>query len=257
MIQRWEPEDFVLQKDSIWRFPDRGDWATHKGDYRGNWSPYVPRNLILRYSNIGDLILDPFVGSGTTLIEAKLLCRDAIGVDINPYALRIAKARTRFIHAGADGKVYIKQGDAKDMFFIPEASIDLACVHPPYADIIKYSEDIEGDISNLAIPDFIDSMGAVAEELYRVLKVKKICAILVGDVRKKGEVVPVGFQTLSKFLAAGFSLKEIVIKQQFNCKMTNKWTALSEQRNFLLMAHEYLFILKKSGDNTVKMIDLL
>ena len=55
------------------RFKDRGDWATHSGKYRGNWSPYVPRNLILRYSKPGDWILDQFMGSGTTLVEAKLL----------------------------------------------------------------------------------------------------------------------------------------------------------------------------------------
>lgn len=72
-----------MQETTIWNFPDRGNWATHKGDYRGNWSPYVPRNLILKYSNPGDLILDNFVGSGTTLIEAKILGRNAIGIDVN------------------------------------------------------------------------------------------------------------------------------------------------------------------------------
>lgn len=65
-----------MQETTIWSFPNRGNWATHKGDYRGNWSPYVPRNLILKYSNPGDLILDNFVGSGTTLIEAKILGRN-------------------------------------------------------------------------------------------------------------------------------------------------------------------------------------
>jgi hypothetical protein len=51
----------------------RGAWATHKPDYRGNFAPQVPRNVILSYSNEGDLVLDPMVGGGTTLIEARLL----------------------------------------------------------------------------------------------------------------------------------------------------------------------------------------
>ena len=40
-----------------------------------NWSPYIPRNILLRYSKEGDLVLDQFAGGGTTLVEAKLLNR--------------------------------------------------------------------------------------------------------------------------------------------------------------------------------------
>jgi hypothetical protein len=66
------PENFKLQDTTIWSFLERGNWATHSGKYRGNWSPYIPRNIILRYSKKKDWILDQFLGSGTTLI---LLCR--------------------------------------------------------------------------------------------------------------------------------------------------------------------------------------
>ena len=81
------PEKFTLEKSTIWSFPERGNWATHSGKYRGNWSPFVPRNIILRYSKKHDWVLDQFLGSGTTLIEAKLLGRDAIGMDINTIAI--------------------------------------------------------------------------------------------------------------------------------------------------------------------------
>ena len=57
-----EPNDFELQTTSVWDFPDRGKWATHDASYRGNWSPYIPRNIILRYSNEQELILDQFAG---------------------------------------------------------------------------------------------------------------------------------------------------------------------------------------------------
>jgi len=81
-IKSWEPENFNLETTTVWSFPDRGDWATHSGKYRGNWSPFIPRNVILRYSKEGETVLDQFVGSGTTLVEAKLLKRKGIGVDI-------------------------------------------------------------------------------------------------------------------------------------------------------------------------------
>ena len=88
-----QPSDFALEKTTIWSFKERGDWATHSGEYRGNWSPYVPRNLILRYTKPGEWVLDQFVGSGTTLVEAKLLNRHAIGLDINNKAINLAKKK--------------------------------------------------------------------------------------------------------------------------------------------------------------------
>ena len=82
-IKKWEPDDFELEMTTHWSFPNRGNWATHDAKWRGNWSPYIPRNIILRYSQEGDLVLDQFVGGGTTLVEAKLLNRNIIGVDVN------------------------------------------------------------------------------------------------------------------------------------------------------------------------------
>ena len=86
-----EPENFEQEMTTIWSFKDRGDWATHNPSYRGNWSPYIPRNLLLRYSKEKDLVLDQFVGGGTTLVEAKLLNRNCIGIDINPNAIKSYK----------------------------------------------------------------------------------------------------------------------------------------------------------------------
>ena len=102
-ITKWEPEDFELEMTTHWSFPKRGDWATHDAKWRGNWSPYIPRNIILRYSKEGDLVLDQFAGGGTTLVEAKLLRRNIIGVDVNDVALNRCKEKVDFEHEGADG----------------------------------------------------------------------------------------------------------------------------------------------------------
>ena len=67
-IKKWEPDGFELEMNTVWSFPQRGNWATHDAKYRGNWSPYIPRNLLLRYSKEGDLVLDQFAGGGTTLV---------------------------------------------------------------------------------------------------------------------------------------------------------------------------------------------
>lgn len=244
-IKQWEPENFELQMTTHWSFPQRGNWATHDAKWRGNWSPYIPRNIILRYSKEGDLILDQFAGGGTTLVEAKLLNRDIIGVDINDLSIERCKDKINFDYEKAKGRVRIEKGDARNLKFINDESIDLICTYPPYADIIKYSEDINGDLSLLKIKDFLIEMEKVASESYRVLKKNKFCAILMGDTRKQGNMVPMSFEVMKIFQNCGFTLKEIVIKEQHNCRATGFWKTNSIKYNFLLIAHEYLFIFKK------------
>ena len=244
-IKKWEPEEFELEMTTHWSFPKRGDWATHDAKWRGNWSPYIPRNIILRYSEEGDLVLDQFAGGGTTLVEAKLLNRNIIGVDINDVALDRCRDKINFEHEGANGTVHIRKGDARNLDFIPDKSIDLICTHPPYANIIEYSENIPEDLSHLKIPQFLEQMKIVASESCRVLKKDKFCAVLMGDTRQKGCMQPLGFQVMQVFQDAGFTLKEIIIKEQHNCRATGYWKTNSVKYNFLLIAHEYLFVFRK------------
>lgn len=241
---QWEPENFEMEMNTVWDFPDRGRWATHDAKYRGNWSPYIPRNLLLRYSKPGDWVLDQFAGGGTTLVEAKLLGRNCVGVDVNPAALARCREKCDFPWESA-GKIVIRQGDARELSFLPDASMDFVCTHPPYADIIRYSEDIAEDLSHCRHDDFLKEMEKVAAESYRVLKKGKFCAILMGDTRKKGCMIPLGFEVMQVFVDAGFTLKELIIKTQHNCKATGFWKTNSIKYNFLLIAHEHLFVFRK------------
>ena len=243
-IKTWEPENFELEMNTVWSFPNRGKWATHDAKYRGNWSPYIPRNLLLRYSNEGDTVLDQFAGGGTTLVEAKLLNRNIIGVDINTDALKRCKEKCDF-ELEKEGKVEIYKGDARNLDFISDEKIDFICTHPPYANIIQYSENIKEDLSHLKVKEFLIEMEKVAKECYRTLKKNKFCAILMGDTRQKGHIIPMSFEVMKIFEKAGFKTKEIIIKEQHNCKATGFWKTNSVKYNFLLIAHEYLFVFKK------------
>lgn len=62
--------------------------------YTAKLIPQIPRSLIERYTRKNDIVFDPFCGSGTTLLEAALLSRNAIGIDINPLAVLISEAKT-------------------------------------------------------------------------------------------------------------------------------------------------------------------
>lgn len=240
------PVDFELECTTVWAFPQRGNWATHTSDWRGNWAPEVVRNLILRYSTEKDILLDPMVGGGTTAIEAKILNRNIVCSDVNKAALERTKRCLNFsVKNTTWQKLY--NWDARDLNKLPDKSIGFALTHPPYADIIKYSDGkIENDLSNIHhLDSFSDEMEKVASELYRVLKPGKFCAILIGDTRRKKMYQPLAYKVMEKFLKVGFQLKEDIIKRQFSCKATGFWANKSKESNFLLIMHEHLFVFQK------------
>ncbi len=240
------PENFEMECTSVWAFPRRGNWATHTSDWRGNWSPEVVRNIILRYSKEGDHLLDCMIGGGTTAIEAKILNRHITCLDINEEALERTKRVLNF-ESNNKAKQRVLKCDARNMACIKDGEIDLVLTHPPYADIIKYSEgQILEDLSNIHdIDKFCDEIEQVARELFRVLKKGKYCAILIGDTRRNKMYQPLAFKVMEKFLKVGFLLKEDIIKRQFNCKATGFWVNKSKEANFLLIMHEHLFIFQK------------
>lgn len=249
-IKEWVPKKIKEEINTVWSFKQRGNWVTHDGRYRGNWSPYIPRNVILKYSKPGDMILDYFVGGGTTAIEAKLLGRKCLARDINPWAIELTKENLSFDPPRNlfEGNIYeprVSVGDARELSDIYGNSIDLICAHPPYAGIIDYSFELPGDLSKLTVGDFLNEMGKVAQESFRVLKPGGKCVILIGDSRKHKHIVPIGFQTIRVYLDNGFVLKELVIKRQHNCKTTGFWYTRSIKHNFLLLAHEFLPIFEK------------
>jgi DNA modification methylase len=248
------PKDYEPERTTVWSFPDRGDWATHVGNYRGNWSPYIPRNLIMKYTEEDDLVLDQMMGSGTTLVECKLLGRKAVGVDVNLDAIMVARDRLNFKVRPLDPefkepRIRTYVGDARCLSKVKDESVDLIATHPPYAGIIKYSgRRVEGDVSALKMDGFLGAMKRIAEESLRVLKPNRYCAVLIGDTRKHRHYIPISVRVLEKFLEVGFVLKEDIIKLQHKMLTTRtRWRGKSY--DFYLIGHEHLYVLRKGSEN--------
>ncbi|MFH1776735.1 MAG: DNA methyltransferase [Candidatus Omnitrophota bacterium] len=238
--------NFEQEYTTIWSFPERGNWATHNPKYRGNFAPQIARNIILRYSKEDDTVLDPMVGSGTTLIETKLLNRRGIGFDINPKAIEITKGNLQFT-GDYKHEPNISLCDVRNLSCISDNRIDLILTHPPYLNIIKYSNNlIPQDLSNIPnVIKFCDELEIAIKEFYRVLKENNYCVILIGDTRKGKHYVPLSYYVMDRFLKVGFALKEDIIKVQHNCQTTPYWKSQVEKYNFYLIMHEHLFVFRK------------
>lgn len=255
------PLDFEQECSTVWSFPRRGNWITHNSKYRWNWSPEVVRNLILRYSKEWDLLLDPMIWWWTTAIEAKILKRDLVCYDINPEAIKLTESFLDFDAPVLSDIPFIKgelKGNTKIKVLLHDAtvknddlkdeSVDFVLMHPPYLDIIKYSDwKIKEDLSNIHNLDkFCDEIEKVAKESFRVLKPWSYCAVLMWDTRRSKMYIPLAFNVMQRFLNVWFALKEDIIKVQHNCKATWFWVKKSKDFNFLLIMHEHLFIFKKN-----------
>lgn len=265
-IKSWQPQDFDLEKTTVWDFPSRGDWSVHQSDYRGNWPPQLVRNLILGYSNKGDWVADLFAGGGTTLIECWLTGRRSVGLDISDFALKTTNARLDEMDSKskkesgiklASTRPIVKKYDSRqcDQAFeqigLVKNSISLICAHPPYLDALRYTEAVEGDLSRLSDETlFVLAMGQVFASAKPWLRPGGIFALLVGDIRRKGKLVPLGFLLLNAFVDCGYELKEIIIKTQNQDQSSNLWANNGNLK--FRIAHEYLLVFSNPVQETTK-----
>lgn len=159
-------------------------------------------------------------------------------------ALKIARERINFKSNNLYEPKLIRADSTNLKGIMPDNCVDFIFAHPPYANIIKYSKDIKEDLSRLELNEFLNQMKLFSKECFRILKKDKYCAILIGDIRKNKNVIPLGFYIMNIFIKIGFTLKEIIIKEQHNCKRTEYWSK-NNHMDFYLLAHEYIFILNK------------
>ena len=257
-VKTWEPVDFKMEKTTIWNFPIRGSWAVHAGDYRGNWPPQLVRNIITKFTRPGDLVLDPFVGGGTTLIEAWLLGRYSVGIDISKLAFQSASARLEHMQllSEQDNRArleykYKPQLILGDSTFVDENtsyktirphSVNLLCVHPPYLDALAFTEGHSKDLSSVREPgEFLRRITVFAKASTAYLAPDNFCAVLIGDVRRNGRITPLGAWTLDALLDVGFQLREVIVKTQNRDRSSEFYYSAAHG---YLLAHEYLYILQ-------------
>ncbi len=253
-LNRWKEYSDILT-DSFWKLDKRDRSGAHNAGYWGNFVPQIPYQLLNRYTKKGEWVLDVFMGSGTTLIECKRQGRNGIGFDLSQEAIRMAKENLSMEENQEGVRIETLNLDStkadykKELCSIGIESVQLAIMHPPYWDIIKFSDD-SCDLSNAPdIGDFLNGIRKCAESVHSVLDQKRYLAMVIGDKYAKGEWIPLGFRAMDEVLSSGFKLKSIVVKnfEQTKGKQSQKelWRYRALAGGFYVFKHEYIFIFEK------------
>jgi len=256
-----EYEKQGLQFFSVWDTPQRDPLGWTQKTIHGNCPVEIPRQCIWRFSKKGETVLDPFVGSGTTLVACARLKRKGIGIEINPNIAKIAKANLSAQSLDPEINKWLQKqtiiiGDSRNLqsLGIEDESIDLVFAHPPYWNLISYSKEhgeVEGDLSTApTLEDYLYGIEQNFKEIMRVLKPNRYFCVLIGETfLEKGKVVPLDYYLTDLGLRLGFEFYTKVIKytrlatSRMNFINTMKYRSL--RSNFFICIHDYVIIFKK------------
>jgi DNA modification methylase len=189
-------EEWLVWTRSIWKFKDTESTAK-TGRHPAQFSAVLPYRLIKMFSYVGETVLDPFVGLGTTLHEAWKLERRSVGIDVNPRWVEETRRRIAAGFRDAPGlfaeplpEAYtpaVHQGDARALAMVAGASVHLIVTHPPYWNAVRISQ-LADDLSacdNESYERFLGHMEAAFREMARVLQAGRVCCVVTGDVLRK------------------------------------------------------------------------
>ena len=235
---------------SIWRDIKKGPFDI-KGVHPASFPVELPSRLIRMFTHKGDTVLDPFMGSGSTLVASLLEGRNGIGIELSKgfYDLSMGRLNSLTLEKmnNPDVSVYTFNDSALNLSRIvkPE-SADFCVTSPPYWDVlnmkrsadkkasVNYSNSPE-DLGNIKHYDtFIDKLSLAFSQVDVVLKRGAYCAIVVMDIRKGGNFYPFHFDVSNMMMSLNYQMKDIVI-----------WDRQSEYNNMRPLGYPYSFVINK------------
>ena len=201
----------------------------------------------------GEVVLDPFMGIGSTIISAKNLNKKGIGFELSKEYTKIAEQRLSSSQKSLTNlnqefiKPEIFREDSKNILkFIKKSSVDLCITSPPYWDILNQKRTADGkdvrnyssskkDLGNVKDYDeFLEELKNVFSNVYEVLKPDKRCVVVVMDIRKKDKFYPFHIDLTRKMKEIGFELEDFII-----------WDRQHEYNNCRTLGYPWVFRINK------------
>lgn len=251
-LKNWKESE--VWTDSLWIIPERDKSGKHNGFFHGNFVPQIPNQLILRYTKKNEIVFDPFVGGGTSAYEAENLKRNFIGIDIQRDLIEQIKknidTKNNFFELLAgDSTNFSTFNKVKETLKKHrKKNVQLAILHPPYADIIKFS-NLKEDLSNVkSLKEFLEKFSQVLKNTISILEKDRYLAIVIGDKYTLGQWIPLGFYCMNEAQKLNLILKSVIIKNmEGNRAKRNKeaiWRYRALSSDYYIFKHEYILIFK-------------
>ena len=256
-LRNWKDYPHILT-DSLWLLGSRTSNNGHSLDYHGGFIPQIANQALLRFTCTDDIVIDWFVGSGTSAVEAANLNRRLIGVELK--AELVEHVGRKVSDSVSSGRPRLICGDSTTPETLESVQsalrgmgsehAQLAILHPPYADIIQFS-DSDADLSNCPSTDeFLERFRLVAENAYATLEPGRFAVLVIGDKYSRGELDPLGFKCLQVMNEVGFRTKSIVVKniegnEVGKGRTNNLWRYRALNGGFYVFKHEYVMFFFK------------
>jgi len=222
----------------------------------------LARRFIELFSHEGELVLDPFVGSGTTLVAAQDTNRNAVGFDIHEDYIKLCKSRLVNQNIFNDAKQLAIKDDARNIKdYFKEESISLIWTSPPYSNLLnrkrknksrrdrkndqylkveQYSQD-ERDLGTYELEKYTKVMGDIYEELLPLLKEKGHCVINVPDMWWENQRITIHISLVQELRKRGYELRNTIIWDRRN--IVNNIGIFGWPSNYITMGTTFEYLL--------------
>lgn len=249
-----------IEPSTLWLFDKRDNSAGQTGWYRGNTPTQVVSQCLLRCTRRGDVVLDPFFGSGTTGFDALRRGRLVIGVELQRSLVRrVAKE----LHNRYPSKVnnwLLLAGDCRSEAVLTRVkerlrywnkSAQLLFLHPPYYNMIRFSEDPRCLSNTSDLESFLEALEGIVVNWVRLLNENGSVALVMGDMYREGEWIPLGFLAMERLRRMSeLKLNAIIVRSIRNNHALRdreeEWKRFATRNNLFVYGHEYVFLFKRS-----------
>ena len=256
-------KEWIKAQLGVWQFTYEKRDIRNKDIHPATFPIALAKRVIELFTHKGELVLDPFVGSGTTLIAAQDLNRNAIGFDLQEKYIQLCDERLNSnSNLFTDSWQMAIQDDARNIksWILPE-TVSLIWTSPPYANLLnrrrtnksrrdrdngqlgkieQYSQD-KRDLGTLPIEEFTLAIGDIFEDLLPLLRPKAHCVINVPDMWCENTRVTIHVSLIEEMRKRGYELRNIIIWDRTN--VVNNIGIFGYPSNYITMGVTFEYLL--------------
>jgi len=257
------PKEWLKCQLGVWQFSYEGRDIRDKKVHPATFPIALARKVIDLFTHKGELVLDPFVGSGTTLVAAQDASRNAVGFDLQKKYVGLVESRLcRNSQLFADARQAAICDDAINIpDYLHRETVSLIFTSPPYANLLnrerknksrrhrdngqlgkveQYSQDPR-DLGTMTLPEYTNAMGNIFEKLLPLLRPKSHCVINVPDMWWENKRITLHVSLIEELRQRGYELRNIIIWDRTN--VVNKVGIFGWPSNYITMGVTFEYLL--------------